>query len=210
MIATNRVACLVMARPCCMGSSTVESVDTKWSCSTNMGRATTATTLRQQYRVPVCQDIPADPVDLQVVESFFQALSPVELDVYAAARRHTSTATAQQIAHAQQQHLERLRYEAALAQRQFTRVDPDNRLVAAELEKRWEAALAELKQAEEAQAIAIALPLLLLLSARNCRRPFKPSGSICLPCGNKDKSVSTQKSPVTRSDRQGGGASTGP
>jgi DNA invertase Pin-like site-specific DNA recombinase len=29
--------------------------------------------LRQQYRVPVCQDIPADPVDLQVVESFFQS-----------------------------------------------------------------------------------------------------------------------------------------
>jgi len=33
---------------------------------------------RQHYRVPVCQDIPADPVALQVVESFFQALSPVE------------------------------------------------------------------------------------------------------------------------------------
>ena len=106
--------------------------------------------LRQQYRVPVCQDIPADPVDLQVVESFFQALSPVELDVYAAALA-TQHTTVQQIVHAHQQHLERLRYEAALAQRQFTRVDPDNRLVAAELEKRWEAALAELRQAEEAQ-----------------------------------------------------------
>lgn len=107
--------------------------------------------LRQQYRVPVCQDIPADPVDLQVVESFFQALSPVELDVYAAAVA-TQQAIVQQIVLAHQQHLERLRYEAALAQRQFTRVDPDNRLVAAELEKRWETALAELKRAEEAQA----------------------------------------------------------
>jgi DNA invertase Pin-like site-specific DNA recombinase len=107
--------------------------------------------LRQQYRVPVCQDIPADPVDLQVVESFFQALLPVELDIYAAAVA-TQQAIVQQIVLAHQQHLERLRYEAALAQRQFTRVDPDNRLVAAELEKRWETALAELKQAEEAQA----------------------------------------------------------
>ena len=106
--------------------------------------------LRQQYRVRVCQDIPADPVDLQVVESFFQALSPVELDVYAAAVA-TQHATVQQIVHAHQQHLERLRYEAAFAQRQFTRVDPDNRLVAAELEKRWETALTELRQAEEAQ-----------------------------------------------------------
>jgi DNA invertase Pin-like site-specific DNA recombinase len=107
--------------------------------------------LRQQYRVPVCQDMAADPVDRQVVESFFQALSPVELDIYEAAVA-TQDALAQQIAHAQQQHLERLRYQATLAQRQFNRVDPDNRLVAAELEKRWEAALGELKQAEEAQA----------------------------------------------------------
>src|SRR6266480_2267880 len=38
--------------------------------------------LRQQYRVPVCQYIPADPVDVQVVAAFFQALSPVELDAY--------------------------------------------------------------------------------------------------------------------------------
>src|SRR2546422_1738537 len=41
--------------------------------------------LRQQYHVPVCQCIPADSVDQHVVESFFQAFSPVELDVYAAA-----------------------------------------------------------------------------------------------------------------------------
>ncbi len=106
--------------------------------------------LRQQYHVPVCQYIHADPVDERIVEAFFQALSPVELDVYAAAVA-TQQAIAQQIINAHQQHLERLRYEVTLAQRQFNRVDPDNRLVAAELEKRWEAALAELKRAEEEQ-----------------------------------------------------------
>jgi hypothetical protein len=51
-----------------------------------------------------------------------------------------------------------LRYEADLAQRQFTRVDPDNRLVAAELEKRWEAALADLKRAEEEQETRAVVP----------------------------------------------------
>ena len=107
--------------------------------------------LRQQYRVAVCQYIPADPVDAQVVETFFQAFSPIELDVYAAAVA-SQQATAHQITHAHQQHLERLRYEAALAQRQFTRVDPDNPLVAAELEKRWETSLVELKRAEETLA----------------------------------------------------------
>ncbi|HEV8714666.1 MAG TPA: hypothetical protein VGX03_17780 [Candidatus Binatia bacterium] len=51
-------------------------------------------------------------------------------------------------AHAQQ--LQRLRYQAALAQRQFEQVDPANRLVAAELERRWETALRDLRQAEDA------------------------------------------------------------
>jgi DNA invertase Pin-like site-specific DNA recombinase len=104
--------------------------------------------LRQKYRVPVCQHIPADAVDTQVVEAFFQALSAVELDVYERAVA-AQQAEDQQVAHAHQQYLERLRYETALAQRQFLGVDPENRLVAAELEKRWEAALAELKRAEE-------------------------------------------------------------
>jgi hypothetical protein len=109
--------------------------------------------LRQQYGVPVCQNIPGDPVDQAVIEAFFRALSPVELDVYARAM----TAHNQSLDQARQgrmQQVERLRYQAALAQRQFNRVDPDNRLVAAELEARWEAALRELKQAEEAAAQA--------------------------------------------------------
>lgn len=103
---------------------------------------------RQQYRVPVCQNIAGDPIDAAVVQAFFEALSPVELDAYARVlARHQETA--QKLDQAQRHQLERLRYEAALAQRQFNRVDPDNRLVAAELERRWEAALATLKQAED-------------------------------------------------------------
>jgi len=49
--------------------------------------------------------------------------------------------------------LERLRYQVALAQRQYNQVDPDNRLVASELERRWETALTALKQAEETFAM---------------------------------------------------------
>src|SRR5205823_12721127 len=60
--------------------------------------------LRQQYHVPVCQYIHADPVDERIVEAFFQALSPVELDVYTAAVA-TQQATAQQVSHAHQQHV---------------------------------------------------------------------------------------------------------
>lgn len=107
--------------------------------------------LRQKYRVPVCQNIPAAPVDVAVVEAFFQALSPIELDAYARAVA-THQQRVEQIELARAQQVERLRYQAALAGRQFNRVDPDNRLVAAELEARWEAALRDLKQAEEVAA----------------------------------------------------------
>jgi len=37
--------------------------------------------VRQQDQVPVCQYIAADPVATRVVDAFFQALAPVELDV---------------------------------------------------------------------------------------------------------------------------------
>jgi DNA invertase Pin-like site-specific DNA recombinase len=104
--------------------------------------------LRQQYRVPVCQHIPADPVDAKVVEAFFAALAPVELDAYqrAVVAQHQTEAASTR---ARAQQLQRLRYQAALAQRQFEHVDPANRLVAAELERRWETALRDLRQAEE-------------------------------------------------------------
>jgi DNA invertase Pin-like site-specific DNA recombinase len=106
--------------------------------------------LRQKYQVPVCQNIPGDSVDPHIVEAFFQALSGVSLDVYSRAVA-AQQEVIDRVTHAYSQHLQRLRYEAQLAQRQFLRVDPDNRLVAAELEKRWNEALSALKVAEEAQ-----------------------------------------------------------
>jgi len=104
--------------------------------------------LRAQYQSPVCQYIPADPVDQFVVPAFFQAIAPIELDAYEKAIK-TKTAEEQAIHKAHQQEVERLKYQVQLAQRQFNQVDPDNRLVAAELENRWETALRLFKLTEE-------------------------------------------------------------
>jgi DNA invertase Pin-like site-specific DNA recombinase len=103
--------------------------------------------LHQQFHEPVCQHLPADTIDAKVLEAFFAALSPMELDAYskAIAARTRAQST---IARAQAQQVQRLRYHVALAERQFLQVDPDNRLVAAELERRWEQTLSELKKAE--------------------------------------------------------------
>src|SRR6516165_12432712 len=106
------------------------------------------TYLRGQYQVPVCQRIRADAIDQWVVGQFFAAFAGAELDLYALALRQTEQER-QQVAQAHAQQLQRLQYEAQLAERQFHRADPDNRLVAAELERRWEQALRAVAEAEE-------------------------------------------------------------
>lgn len=100
-----------------------------------------------------CQRMPIPAVDAWVVQSFWEALAPAELDRYDQAvaaldeqRRHLQRARDQQ--------MQRLRYEARLAEKQYRLVDPENRLVAAELERRWEQALAAVRQAEEESAVA--------------------------------------------------------
>ena len=105
--------------------------------------------LQRSQGGPLCQHLPADPIDARVVAAFFAAASPEELDAWARAQ-DTQRQAEDALDRVEAQQVERLRYQALLAERQFNRVDPDNRLVASELEHRWEVALRELRQAEEA------------------------------------------------------------
>ncbi len=58
--------------------------------------------------------------------------------------------------------LEQARYEVARARRQYDAVDPDNRLVAGELERRWNERLSAVSELEvEYEALAQAKPLML-------------------------------------------------
>jgi DNA invertase Pin-like site-specific DNA recombinase len=100
---------------------------------------------------PLCQHLPADLIDARVVEAFFAAVGPAELKAWRRARDARRQAE-EALDRAEAQQVERLRYQALLAERQYNRVDPDNRLIASELERRWEIALRELRQAEEALA----------------------------------------------------------
>ena len=107
--------------------------------------------LHKQQGAPVCQVLRAAGIDARVAAAFLEAVTPAEMDAWSEARaveRQADTASRR----AEEQQVERLRYQAALAERQFNRVDPDNRLVTAELERRWEAALVELHRAEAALA----------------------------------------------------------
>jgi DNA invertase Pin-like site-specific DNA recombinase len=104
--------------------------------------------LRSHKGLPTCQHVRASQVDAAVADAFLTALAPAELDALSRASRARQQIDTALRASAERQ-LERKRYAAALAERQFNRVDPDNRLVAGELERRWEAALNEVRLAEE-------------------------------------------------------------
>ncbi|MCK1552683.1 zinc ribbon domain-containing protein [Bradyrhizobium sp. 177] len=107
--------------------------------------------LKIQRGAPECRNLRAAPIDAQVTAAFLEAVAPAEIDALSKARKaHLQSERA--LRHAEEQQIERLRYQAALAERQFNRADPDNRLVTGELERRWEAALLELRRAEEALA----------------------------------------------------------
>jgi DNA invertase Pin-like site-specific DNA recombinase len=107
--------------------------------------------LKVQRGAPECQNLRAAPIDAQVAAAFLEAVAPAEVDALSKARK-TQLQSERALRHAEEQQIERLRYQASLAERQFNRADPDNRLVTGELERRWEAALLELRGAEEALA----------------------------------------------------------
>jgi DNA invertase Pin-like site-specific DNA recombinase len=98
-----------------------------------------------------CQRVPIGSADEAVVRSFWEALEPAELDRYDTALLALAEQR-RQFDRARGRQLERLRYEARLAERQYRAVDPENRLVAAELERRWESALRAVTAAEDESA----------------------------------------------------------
>ena len=107
---------------------------------------------------PACRSVAAATVDDAVAGVLLDALTPeqVALALSAAdevAGRHQRISRAAELA------VERARYEADRAERAFSQVEPENRLVARTLEARWEARLAALAEAEQAlQAATDALP----------------------------------------------------
>ena len=105
--------------------------------------------LKQQTGAPVCQRIPGDAIDDQVVAWFFEALRVAEIDAAADVLKKAD-AEHDNVLLARRQQIDRLRYETQLAERQVLKSDPDNRLVTGELERRWEASLRELQAAEDA------------------------------------------------------------
>ena len=95
-----------------------------------------------------CMSFRCDLLDAAIAREVLQALQPAELELALAALDELQ-ARDHSIGRQWQMRLERAEYDAALAERRYQEVDPSQRLVAATLERRWNAALLhceELKQ----------------------------------------------------------------
>jgi hypothetical protein len=96
---------------------------------------------------PSCLCFAAFKVEQTVVEAVLEACQPIAIEA------SLQVLSAQGIDQDQKKRrlelaLERVRYEAEHARRQYDAVDPCNRLVAAELEARWNTALTQVAEAE--------------------------------------------------------------
>lgn len=94
------------------------------------------------YGEPLCQSLAGFPLDQLVSDWVLKALEPAALEISLQAAQDVE-AERRQLHQHWAQRLERARYQAERAFRQYTAVEPENRLVAGTLERQWEAALAE-------------------------------------------------------------------
>lgn len=89
-----------------------------------------------------CPTVAARVVDDLVSQSVLTALQPAAVELSLAAADNFQREAERLESHWQQQ-LERARYHAERARRQYDAAEPENRLVARELERRWDDALRE-------------------------------------------------------------------
>lgn len=103
------------------------------------------------FETPLCQNLSGQVLDDLVVEKILQALAPAALELSLLAADDLEQER-QRLDKHWQQRLERSRYERDRAQRRHQAVEPENRLVARELERQWETALHALRDLEQQYA----------------------------------------------------------
>lgn len=103
---------------------------------------------REGLSTKACLTVQCPPLDRNIEQRILEVLSSeqIQLGMNAAeivSQRH------EQIDAQWKMRLQRAEYETALAQRRYEQVDPNNRLVAATLEQRWNDALIELQDVRD-------------------------------------------------------------
>ena len=103
---------------------------------------------KSDYGAGQCQQLAGPCVDAHVTGLLLAAMAPAALEVSLAAAGQAE-AQRDQVDRIWRQRLERADFAAGRARRQYQLAEPENRLVIRQLEKDWEAALAERQQLGE-------------------------------------------------------------
>src|SRR6266581_394890 len=104
--------------------------------------------LKRHYHEKMCMSLDGPSIEEVVVTAFFDALRPAQLDALQALLAEQAKEE-ERLRQYHRDQVTRATYEAHLARRRYEAVDPDNRLVAASLERGWEEKLVAKRQAEE-------------------------------------------------------------
>lgn len=104
--------------------------------------------LSTNYGGTSCQHLAGDKLEAWVSQQVLQALEPASLQLALSAVQRVKQERSDLDRHWQQR-IERAQYEADRAQRQYMLVEPENRLVARQLEAQWEAKLSDLRVIQE-------------------------------------------------------------
>jgi len=92
-----------------------------------------------------CWSVGAPAVDEAVRDLFLQAAQPPEIELALAVAKEAERQAAE-LDRQWKLRIERVRYEARLAERRYKAIDPDNRVVARTLEREWEEKLRDLEE----------------------------------------------------------------
>jgi hypothetical protein len=101
-----------------------------------------------QYGEKQCQHIPGRDLDRALGDLLLSTVSPLNLEVALAIEREMQTRI-EQVDRLRRQVVQRAQQEAELSRRRYLQVDPDNRLVADQLEADWNGKLRALHTAQE-------------------------------------------------------------
>ena len=117
--------------------------------------------LMVDYGEPVCQSLAGMPLDELTTKLVFQSLEPAALEISLKVAEDLDAERCQMRSHWEKK-LERAHYTVERVFRQYSAVEPENRLVARSLERQWEEALVaeeELKMEYERFLLQQAAPL---------------------------------------------------
>jgi hypothetical protein len=121
-----------------------------------------------------CLDVSSTPLDQAITDRTVGAITPVTIELALAALTSLEERD-REIGAQWRMRIERARYDADLAERRYEAVDPDNRLIAATLEQRWNEAMQRLYDLE-AELAAFERQVMRAVTAEQKRQILQLAG----------------------------------